>query len=145
MLPVVFMKPFVTFVPEIGGVLLPIGRIKMREFCLAKLKFHMAALCNFPGVVRGLRMVGEQGAHLLLRLVVKLIRGEFHAVLVFDRVVRLDAQQDMVHLAILTPDIMAIVCHDQRDARILGQADQRRIEMCIRDSIRMAALDAQSP
>ena len=29
------------------------------------------------------------------------------------------------------PDIMAIVCHNQRNSRILGQADQRRIDQLL--------------
>ena len=73
-------------------------------------------------------MIWKQRAHLFLRLIVKFIRGEFHAVLIFDGMVRLDAQKNMVHLAVCTLNIVAIVRNHQWNSGILRQTNQRRID-----------------
>ena len=112
---------------KVSRILLTIRGFKFGQLCVAEFKLNITALRNFDGIVRGLGIIWKERAHLLFGLIIKLIGGKLHPVLILHRVVRLDAQQDMVHFTVFFFNVMTVVCNHQGNARFLRQADNGRV------------------
>ena len=110
------------FKPAVSVVAL--GIFEFRQVIGAELKVHLAALGDLHRVVDGLRVLGEEGAHLVLALDVELLCLELHAAGVVQRLARLDAHQHVLRLGVLLADVVGVVGGHQRDASLLAQAVQ---------------------
>ena len=103
---------------EIRDVFLARGRFKVRQLRLAEFELDVAAFGDACGVIAGFRRVGEQRAHLLFRLIVKLGARKREAGILRQCFAGLDAQQNAVHLLIIARQIMAVVRRDQRQREL---------------------------
>ena len=91
---------------------------------LAEGKLHLAAVGDALGVGYGVGIGPEQLLHLFRGAEVEVSRLIAHPVLVVHGLARLDAQQYIVALGVLRPQVVGVVGADQRDARLLMDAEQ---------------------
>ena len=103
---------------------LPLGELEARQEIVPELEIVIAARGDIDGVVRRLRHLRVQRAHLLLTLEVELLRLEAHTPRVVDGLAHLDAHEDVLIIGVLFLDIVRVVCHDKGDADIAVQADK---------------------
>ena len=89
----------------------------------AELEVHIAQLRDFDRVLHRLRVVGEQGGHLLGGFDIQLAGLHPQAVGIVHRLAHLDAHEGVLHLRVLPAEIMGVVGHHQGDARLLVDAD----------------------
>ena len=88
-----------------------VGRFEIREFTITELEFHMTAFGNLDRILKGFVQITEHGAHFFLAFEVKFLCLEAH-LFIFDGAVGLDAKEDIVQVAVLLADIMAVVSDD---------------------------------
>ena len=95
---------------------------------VSELKFHIAPLSDFIGIVDRFRNIRQNPAHFLFRFQIKLIVRKAHPVGIADISACLNAQKDIVKFRILPIDIVNVVgCH-QTDAGLTAQLLQHRID-----------------
>ncbi len=80
---------------------------------------HVASLRYLSRIVTGLRDIGEDLPHLVLRLEIELIIGKPHPVLFIYGSPRLDAHQHILSLRIFLPHIVNVVGGDEEYPRLL--------------------------
>ena len=110
---------------QVGGVVS--HALRQRELGQVgggEVELHLTALGDLLGALDGLAEVGEGAQHLLLGLDVELVGVHAHAVLVLQRLARLDAHQHLLHLGILAGQIVAVVGAHQRDVHLPRQLDE---------------------
>ncbi len=95
---------------------------------MAKLDLDVAAVRDALGVVDRLRRVGEEHRHLFLALDVELAARVAHAVFVAELFAGLDAEQDVVRLAVRRLRVVHVVCRDERDPEAPRHADERLVD-----------------
>ena len=115
---VVFVQTRVTHAAEIFAVVAAVRRIKARKLRFAELKLHIAAVGDFLCVVRRLGTIREQCTHFVFAFKIEFIGAEFQCILILHRAVRLDADEDVVHFGVFFFNVVAVVRHDERNARI---------------------------
>ena len=113
-----------TQLPQIGGGVVPLRQLELRQVILAEGEVKPAAVSNALGVLHGVGITGEQLLHLLRGADVEILRLIAHTVLVVHGFSGLDAQQHVVALGVLLPEIVGVVGADQGNARLLVQAQQ---------------------
>ena len=93
-------------------------------------KLHLTPLGDLDGVVQrlpdGLLVAGAlpHGVeHLLAGFDVKFLGLKLHPVVLFQRVVGLDAEEDLLSHAVLFGQVVAVVGRHQPDVQLLCQAD----------------------
>ncbi len=91
---------------------------------LAEFKFQIAQFRDFRRVGDGLRVVGEEGGHLLLRFDKELPGFKAHPVGLIQGLARLDAHEDILHLRVLPAEVVGIIGDNEGDAGLLTEADQ---------------------
>ena len=84
-------------------------------------KFHVAHFRDLRRIFKGLVAAGKQGSELFFAFQIKLLGLKAHPVQVVHGLSGLDAQQDVLHVRILFPQVMGIVGHHQRQSRLPGQ------------------------
>ena len=117
-------EPLFAQLPQIGGRIYPRRQPELRQMILAEGKLHPAAVGDALGVGYGVGIGAEQLLHLLRGAEVEVSRLVAHPVLVVHGLARLDAQQHIVALGVLRPQVVGVVGADQRDARLLMDAEQ---------------------
>ena len=110
--------------PQIGGGVVPLRQLELRQVILAEGEVKLAPVGNALGVFHGIGITGEQLLHLLRGADVEIPRLIAHTVLVVHGFSGLDAQQHVVALGVLLPKIVGVVGADQGNARLLVQAQQ---------------------
>ena len=114
------------------GIAVVSGRqFELRQVVFAEGKVHIAHIRNFCGVFDGTLISGEQGRHFRLATQIEVTGLVAHAVLVRQQFARLDAQQHIVGFRILTAQVVGIVGADQRQARLLVEAQQVLVHLCL--------------
>ena len=113
-----------TQLPQIGGRVVPRRQPELRQVILAEGEVKLAPVGNALGVLHGVGITGEQLLHLLRGADVEIPRLIAHAVLVVHGFSGLDAQQHVVALGVLLPEIVGVIGADQGNARLLVQAQQ---------------------
>ena len=88
----------------------------------------VAALGDEHRVPQRLRMVLEDGRHLLGGLEKELIAGVAEALRVVDRLARADAEQDVVRLVVALPQVVHVVGGDEREPEIAGQRNDAAVD-----------------
>ena len=116
--------PFAQLFKVLIAVGLSLGELEARQEIVPELEIVIAARGDIDGVVRRLRHLRVQRAHLLLTLEVELLRLEAHTPRVVDGLAHLDAHEDVLIIGVLFLDIVRVVCHDKGDAGIAVQADK---------------------
>ena len=102
--------------------------LEFRQMILAEREFQIAALGDLAGVLDRLGIVGKQRRHLLGRTKVEALRLIAHAVFVVHGLARLDAEQNIVRVGIFFSKIVRVVCHDERETRLLVQAQDALVD-----------------
>ena len=91
-----------------------------------QLKCNMAPCSDLRGIGDCFRNRGKQRLHFRSGFQIKFIVGKFHSIWVMNGFSGLDAEQHLLHLRILFPQIMSIVGCCKRDSGFPGNADQLR-------------------
>lgn len=89
-----------------------------------ELKLHLAAPGDFPGVVHGVGVGGEEGAHLRLALDVELAGLHAHAAGILEGFARLDAHEHFLGVGVLFLQVVAVVGGHQGHVQLPGQGHQ---------------------
>ncbi len=110
------------------GVSFPFGKLKCGQVVFAEHKVKIAQFGDFHGICKGIGGFGEQFRHLVARFDVKFRAGEPHPVFILQRLARLDAQQHVVHLAVLFSQIVGVVGGNQRDAGLFMEGQQAGVD-----------------
>ena len=97
---------------------------KLRQQQMAELQLHVAAVCNPAGILQRLRIAAKQLSHLLSAFEIKAVVRETHTARVVNITRRLDAQQHVLRLCVLTAHIMQVVRRHQTYAKLLRQLTQ---------------------
>ena len=92
-----------------------VRRFEIGELAVAELEFHMTALGDLGRILKGFVQIAEYGAHLLLTFEVEFFGLEAHF-FILDGAVGLDTQKDIMQVAVLFADIMAVIGDDQTRA-----------------------------
>ena len=115
--------------PQIRGRVIPIRQLESRQVVLTEGEFHPAAVSDALGVGHRVGIGGEQPLHLLRGAEIEIPRLIPHTVLIVHRLARLDAQQHVVALRVLFPQIVGIVGTHQRDARLAVQPQKTPVHL----------------
>ena len=91
----------------------------------------MALLGDTGGVFDGLRLVGEERAHLLLAFEVELVGLKAHAVRVVDGLAGLDTEQDVLHPGVGLAQIVGVIGGDQGQPRLPVQAQNACVDLLL--------------
>ena len=110
-------EPFAAEMIQISPGIVPGGHFKSRELCDSELNLHVAALSDPVCILDSLRSIGKESAHLLLGLYIVLSALIAHPVFIGDLLSRLDTEQDVMSLPVLSVDIMAVICRHERDVQ----------------------------
>src|SRR5690606_4279519 len=97
------------------------GDIELWEVEPVELKFDIASFGYSDSVLDGFGYIPERFGHFLGRLYVKLVGIEPHAVLIRDLLSCLDAKEHFMGFCVLAPEIMGVICGDQRYAGLPRQ------------------------
>ena len=103
----------------------------MRDPQLAERQGDVRHLGDPPAVEDRLGLVGEEGRHLGRGLDVELVRVEPHPVGRVEVVAGPDAEQHVVGLGLVLPDVVEVVGHDQRQAGLGRQAQELLVEAAL--------------
>ena len=93
------------------------GHFKMRQFCDAEFKLHMAPVCNPLGIFHSLPCIGKKSLHLFFTFHIILPAHITHPVLVCQLFPGLDTKKDVVRLYIIRIGIMHIIGYHQRNVK----------------------------
>ena len=129
--------PFAAEAREIGkAVCFPLRELIFRQVVVAELEIVMAARGDLLGDVRGLRLFGEECAHLLPAFEIKLGGGKLHRVGIVHGLAGLDAEKGVLISGVFLINIMRVVRHDERDARFAREAAQSERGLAlVRDAV----------
>ena len=114
-------ETILTELPEIARRVIALRHLVARHMIVSEFNAHIAALCNFMGIVEGFLRIREQRPHLLLGLDIELSARIAQTILVADLLSGLETEQDIVRLRILLPGVVDIVGGDQWDPGFLMQ------------------------
>ncbi|MBA7675795.1 hypothetical protein ES703_84033 [subsurface metagenome] len=117
---------------EVGQELvsgLALGQIHLREVEAAKLQLEVAHLGDTLGILQRLRNILIKRRHLLGALEVIEVAGHLYPLLVMDRGVGADAEQQVVGGSILLVDIVNVVGGDQRYIQFLAHRYQVLVDL----------------
>ena len=122
-------EPLVAQLPQIGGRIVALRQLELRQVVLAEGKLQLAHIRNALGVGHRVGIPRKQRLHLLCGAQIEVPRLIAHPVGVVHGLARLDAQQHVVALGILFPQIVGIVGTHQRDARLAVDAQQLPVHL----------------
>ena len=110
--------------PQIGGGVVPLRQLELRQVILAEGEVKLAPVGNALGVLHGIGIPGKQRFHLLRGAEIEIPRLIAHAIFIVNGLAGLDAQQHVMALGVLPAQIVGVVGADQGNARLLVQAQQ---------------------
>ena len=129
-LAVTLCKALPALFPEEGDVVPAVRHLELGEDVVPEGELHLTPLGDLDGVVQrlpdGLLVAGAlpHGVeHLLAGFDVKFLGLKLHPVVLFQRVVGLDAEEDLLGHAVLFGQVVAVVGRHQPDVQLLCQAD----------------------
>ena len=103
---------------------------------LAEGEFKVAHLRDLLGVFQCALAALEQLRHFLLAAEVEVLRLVAHPVLIVHRFAGLDAQQDVMGLGVLLPEIVGVIGADHGDTGLLMDLQDRLVhDLLITDAV----------
>jgi hypothetical protein len=105
--------------------------VQGREAQASEFELQVAPLGDGHRVPQCLRHLAEELPHLSRRFEIEGRRLHAHPPRIFERAVGLDAQQDVLRVGLVGLGIVTIVGGDQRDAELVVQLDQARVDPLI--------------
>ena len=115
----VFVEPVVDIVGEF------LRELELREHMVPVDLVPLDLVADLQGILQHLRMVREQGRHLLLALEILLLRVA-EPVGVVDVGIRREADKPVMRRTVLLADEMDVVCCDHLQVMFLGQLEEHR-------------------
>ena len=112
--------------PALRG--LAVGHREVRDPEVSERQLEVGHLRDQAGVADGLGLIGEEGGHLGGRLQPEVARLELHPVGRVDVVAGPDAEQDVVGVGLDLVDVVEVVRHDERQARLRGEPQELLVE-----------------
>ena len=125
-LAVAAVHPLLRHIFKILKVILIPGHFEMRQLRFAELELDIAAFGYFRSPLDRVGVLRKEREHLLLAFQIELLRLELHARILAEGMVRLDADEHLLHLGIFFGDIMNIVRGDERNPRLPRQLGEHR-------------------
>ena len=108
---------------QIGKAVVPLRQPEFRQVVLAEGKVQIAHVGDLRRVLQRALVAREQGRHLLLAAEVEVPGLIAHPVLVVDGLAGLDAQQYIVGLRVLLPEVVRVVGAHHRQPRLPVDAE----------------------
>ena len=139
--PVALLGALLAELDEVLEGVAAVGRGEVREQDPIELDLDVAPLGHLERASQRVVAAGEVGGHLLRRLEVELVGLEAPAVRVLERVAGLDAEQRLVGLRILVPQVVDVAGGDRRQATLLGELDELRRDPLLHLEVRVLELD----
>ena len=103
---------------------------------LAEGKLQIAHLRDLLGVFQCALVALEQRRHLCFAAEVEVLRLVAHPVFIVHRFAGLDAQQDVMGLGVLLPEIVGVIGADHRDTGLLMDLQDRLVhDLLIPDAV----------
>ena len=120
-----FGKASFTEFTEIGIAVRLSGReLEAGQLVVAEFKIEIATIGYDKGIGKSLFLSGEEPTHFFLAFKIELLRLHLHAGGVVDRFTGLDGHEDILIICVFLIYIMGIVGEDERNPRLLMEADQ---------------------
>ena len=121
---------------QIGKAVIPLRQLEFRQVVLAEGKFKVTHLRDFLGVFQCALVALEQLRHFLLAAEVEVLRLVAHPVFIVHRFAGLDAQQDVMGLGVLLPEIVGVIGADHGDTGLLMDLQDRLVhDLLITDAV----------
>ena len=98
-------------------MVITVRHIKMRQFCVAELKFNVASFGNLKCIFNRFGAKSESIKHFIFALEIKFLSAEFKTCVFSQGVVGLNADKNLLHFCIGPINVMSIVCCNERNAR----------------------------
>ena len=108
-----------------------LGVLEGRQMVLAKGELHVAPVGDFLRILNGLGLIGKQRTHFLLGFDVEFLGFKAHPVGLVHGLSHLDAHEHVLEIAVLPGQIVGVVGHHQRQARILGKAQDAAVDLLL--------------
>ena len=125
-LAVAAVHPLLRHIFKIFKMILIPGHFEMRQLCFAELELDIAAFCYLRSPLDRVGVLREEREHLLLAFQIELLSLELHTRILAEGMVRLDADEHLLHLGILFGDIVDIVRGDEGYPRLPRQLGEHR-------------------
>ena len=119
------LQTLVAELPEVIDVAHTVRGLEDGGMPLAKIQLQVAQPGDAGRSLQGFRIAGESPLHLLARLDVELAFGVAHAVGIADNFAGRDAQQHIVSLGVVGPQVMDVVGRYDAHADFVGQLGQQ--------------------
>ncbi len=104
------------------------GHVEVRQMVLPLVELHRAPVGDAHGVGERLRELGEERRHLGRSLQEELIAVIAQPLGIVDRLAGADAQQDVVRLEVVAPQVVHVVRADHRQAELTRQPGQAGVD-----------------
>ena len=112
--------------PQIRLRRLSLRHRKRRQFVLAELKCHVAAIRDFPRIFDCTGKLTQKRAHLLAALAIKFVIRKAEMIRIVQIFSRGNTKLDLLRRRIFPPDIVKILRRHEPDAVLLRQTRQLR-------------------
>ena len=139
--PVALLRALLEELDEVLEGVAAVRRREVREQDPIELDLDVAPLGDLERPPHRVVATGEVGGHLLRRLEVELVGLEAPVVRVLERVAGLDAEQRLVRLRVLVPQVVDVAGRDGRQAALLGERDELRGDPLLHVEVRVLELD----
>ena len=123
---------------QIGKAVVPLRQLEFRQVVLAEGELQIAHIGDPGRVLQGVLVDvgGKQGRHLLLAAEVEVPGLVAHPVLVVDGLAGLDAQQHVVGLRVLLPEVVGVVGAHHGQPRLLVEPEDALIhDLLVPDAV----------
>ena len=131
LLAVKLVKALIAELRQIGKRRNPLGELEFWQMVLSKREFHIAPLGNADGIVIRLLKIRKQHPHLLLGFDVVFLAAKAHPVGVVHGLAHLHAHENILHLRVLAAQIVRVVRHNHRKARLPRDAPQAVVDLAL--------------
>ena len=128
-LAVALPEPLLAQLDEVVERVTALGDGEGREQDSSELELDVAALGDLERPLQRVLEPREVPRHLLGRLEEELVRVELPVVRVLQRVAGLDAQERLVRDRVAGVEVVDVAGRDEREARLVGEGDQVRIDL----------------
>ena len=121
---------------QIGKAVISLRQLEFRQMILAEGEFKIAHLRDLLGIFQSVLVARKQRRHLLLAAEVEVLGLVAHPVLIVHCFAGLDAQQNVVSLGVLLPEVVGVIGADHGDTGLLMDLQDRLVhDLLITDAV----------
>ncbi len=125
------VQAFLAELDQVVEGVLPLRDRKAREQDLPELELNVATLGDLERSPERLLVAGEVGRHLGRRLEEELVGVEAPVVRILERVARLDAEERLVRLRVLVPEVVDVPGRHQRQLGLAREVREQRVDAAL--------------